>query len=421
MSLGNLLAPVIVQGASQGLSQALSATLSGAISGSLSNLVGGGLFNGLSFTDPALQAAIDRAQGQIAQPAAETPPAAQPPAPNEVAPLEVEAPAPPPPLTIPGGAVGQVLGGAVSAPAPTPAQPVQQPPTAEPERPREDTVFEEPVVVTGNAPQEFPTAPVALAGGALGAAQLLAGGGGGGPSVAEPTEVEALEVEAPPKAPTGPTLTPADLLLPAAIGGGLLTMGGGSITPPSTPQLPQPDVDPPPLVVPPLDGAGGGGTGGGGFSPTDLLPLAPLIPLLTGGGGGGGNSDALRDLANNASGLANRLGNVAAAGFAGDIGGRGLNSISRMVRKAQAAIRQRYSSMGMSGSSAEGQDLQAAADAGVDLMFKVGQEQAVAGLNAIAALTGQSASIYTSLLNAQTAKNTALGNAIANFAASLVK
>lgn len=153
----------------------------------------------------------------------------------------------------------------------------------------------------------------------------------------------------------------------------------------------------------------------------DLLPLVPLLPLLGGGSGGGvaGATDALKGVADNATALSNRLGNVATAGFAGDIGGRGLNSIARMVRNAQAAIRQRYAAMNMSGSTAEEDDLNAASQAGVDQQFKIGQQMAQTGLAAIAALTGQSAAIYTSLLNAATTKDTALGTALSNFAAAV--
>lgn len=162
--------------------------------------------------------------------------------------------------------------------------------------------------------------------------------------------------------------------------------------------------------------------GAGGGLVDKLLPLVPLLPLLAGGTGGGVGSatDALKGLADNNVALSNRLGDVANAGFAGDIGGRGLNSIARMVRNAQAAIRQRYAAMNMSGSTAEEDDLNAASQAGVDQQFKIGQQMAQTGLAAIAALTGQSASIYTSLLNAATAKDTALGTALSNFAAAVV-
>lgn len=167
-----------------------------------------------------------------------------------------------------------------------------------------------------------------------------------------------------------------------------------------------------------------GGAGGlpFGVKPTDLVAGGLLATsLAAGAGGGGANSDALKDLAADQKELAGRLGGIAEAGFQGNIGSKGLNSIARMVRKAQAAIRQRYAAMGMSGSTAEGDDLNSAVESGVDLQFKIGQQMAQTGLNAVAALTGQSAQAYLQLLNAQTQKDTALGAALANFAAVVSK
>lgn len=212
--------------------------------------------------------------------------------------------------------------------------------------------------------------------------------------------------------PASPVLSPPDdplnPLIPAAVlGGGLgigALMGGMTEAPAAAPSM--------------LDSLG--------LSPKDIIPalvLAGGLGVGAGGGGGGGAGDAgtgLATVAKNSTDLANRLGNIADAGFQGNIGGKGINTIEHQVRKAQAAIRQRYAAMGMSGSTAENDDLQAAASAGVDLQFKVGQEMASTGLTAIAALTGQSAAAYSALLNAQTAKDTSLGNALANFAAALV-
>ena len=159
-----------------------------------------------------------------------------------------------------------------------------------------------------------------------------------------------------------------------------------------------------------------------GVKPTDIIAGGLLGAGLLGGTGGTGSAgDAIKDLAASNKELAGRLGGIAEAGFQGNIGAKGLNSISRMVRKAQAAIRQRYAAMNMSGSTAEGDDLNAAVESGVDLQFKIGQQMAQTGLNAVAALTGQSAQAYLSLLNAQTQKDTALGNALANFAAAVAR
>lgn len=366
MPWGNLVDEIVVQGIRQGASSSLSRALSGALAGSVARLASSGALGGLSYggSAGALQDAVSRYQ----------PPSSV--GPTEVAPVEVMAPAAPGvPQVLPAGALGQAVGGAAGASTVFGNSGVD---TLEPANDLEGIE-----VVGARAPPPTPPAPgtiLGATGGSLAGVEL------------SPVEVQGVNDK---------QLEMQDLLLPAAAGAGLLTLagggGGGEITPE--------------------------GDGGGGFKPTDLLPLAPLIPLIPGIGGGGGddgNKDALEELARNNSALADRLGRIATAGFAGDIGGRGLNSINRMVRKAQAAIRQRYASMNMSGSSAEIADLNAAAEAGVDLQFKVGQEMAQHGLTAIAALTGQSASIYAQLLNAQTAKNTALGNALANFAGALV-
>lgn len=130
----------------------------------------------------------------------------------------------------------------------------------------------------------------------------------------------------------------------------------------------------------------------------------------------GAATSGLQQIAQSNQQTAQQLKDRALAGLSGNIGGMGMNYISRMVRNAQAAIRQRYSQMGMSGSSAETADLNAAVEAGVDQQFKIGQQEAQTGLSAVAALTGQSAQAYLALLNAATAKNTQLGNALANFA-----
>lgn len=176
-----------------------------------------------------------------------------------------------------------------------------------------------------------------------------------------------------------------------------------------------------------VGGGGGGATTTGeesklpfGVTPTDIAAAGLLGAGLLGGSGGTGSAgDALKEMAASNKELAGRLGGIAEAGFQGNIGGKGLNSIARMVRKAQAAIRQRYAAMNMSGSTAEQDDLNSAVESGVDLQFKIGQQMAQTGLNAVAALTGQSAQAYLQLLNAQTQKDTALGNALANFAAAV--
>jgi hypothetical protein len=165
--------------------------------------------------------------------------------------------------------------------------------------------------------------------------------------------------------------------------------------------------------------------GAGALSLKDLLALGLLGGgLALNGGKGGGDTPAgtaLTNLAGTNTSNARALQAAGLAGMNGNIGGSGLNYVARMVRNAQAAIRQRYAGMGMSGSTAEQQDLNAAAQSGVDMQFKIGQEMAQTGLSAAAALSGQSATIYAALMNAQTQKDTQLGNALANFAGAVAK
>jgi len=296
----------------------------------------------------------------------------------------------------------------------------------------------------------------------------------GGPQSAGSTTVDGLEVR-PEAAAQDPAIAPGTALADTLGLSGPVDVGGLDVVAPRAPPLPSvagvaplitgnmdlntigsPQIDPPwqdqikptedPLEVKdiamlaPLAAAGliatgstmpaagaitGAPTDGGlplGVKPTDIIAGGLLGAGLLGGSGGTGSAgDAIKDLAASNKELAGRLGGIAEAGFQGNIGSKGLNSISRMVRKAQAAIRQRYAAMGMSGSTAEGDDLNAAVESGVDLQFKIGQQMAQTGLNAVASLTGQSAQAYLQLLNAQTQKDTALGNALANFAAAVAR
>lgn len=329
-----------------------------------------------------------------------------------VAPVEVKAPPPPAPGgALPGGALGSVL-----------SQVMPTAPSAVGSGPPPNTVAE----VQVNAPA--PAAPAAS--GALSQALGQALG----------TSVEGLDVVAP-KRDRGPVVDPAPFAAPVAAQ--LATIGNPSIEPP--PVITEEPKEPLtaeqialisalPAVAGLMQGgpsgnitpAGEGGPGGGGLPGglglKDLIAAGLLgAGLLTGGGGGGGNKDALKDLAQFNQQTAGRLANIAEAGFQGKIGGNAMNSIQRMVRKAQAAIRQRYAGMGMTGTTAERDDLNDAVEAGVEQQFEIGQKMAATGLNAIAALTGQSAQAYLALMNAQTAKDTALGNALANFAGAFAR
>ena len=176
-------------------------------------------------------------------------------------------------------------------------------------------------------------------------------------------------------------------------------------------------------------GLGGGAAGllKGGLSllPAGLMAAQLLSGQKDGNKAGQQNQQQQQDtlgnigqLAGQNSGLSKFLSDKAMANLGGNIGGPAMSAIQRAVRASQARIRSRYHQMGMSGSTAEGQDLQAAELQGVETQFKVAQDMATQGLASVAQLTGQSMNAYTQILNAQMMQGTALGNAAASFAAS---
>lgn len=176
-------------------------------------------------------------------------------------------------------------------------------------------------------------------------------------------------------------------------------------------------------------GLGGGAAGllKGGLS---LLPAGLMAAQLLGGQKDGNKAGQenqqqqqntlgqIGQLAGQNSGLSKFLSDKAMANLGGNIGGPAMSAIQRAVRASQARIRSRYHQMGMSGSTAEGQDLQAAELQGVETQFKVAQDMATQGLASVAQLTGQSMDAYARILQAQMLQGTALGNASAAFAAA---
>lgn len=385
-----LLSSLLVRGATSGLSKGASAATSRALGSAVSKALSTGGYGaaGGGYSSGATQAALDRLGYKVEG-------------------VDVTKTPPPPSATPVGaGVASAIANGAIPAPANT---------------------VSEAVVTRENAPSAQNEAVNAAA---AAAGAELAG--------AAPTTVDELEVVA--SRPPPPPRVEAAPLITSGIQN-LLTMGSPNLTPAS--EVTEPAKDPLDVgavaAVAPFAALGliptgstlpaagaikppGEGILGTGVGVKDLVAPALLAGSLAAGSGGTGSAGkALEGIAENNKNLANRLGNIADAGMRGDIGGKGLNSISRMVRKAQAAIRQRYAAMGMSGSTAEQDDLNDAVEAGVEQQFKIGQQMAQTGLNAIAALTGQSAQAYLALLNANTAKNTALGNTLANFAAAIAK
>jgi hypothetical protein len=103
------------------------------------------------------------------------------------------------------------------------------------------------------------------------------------------------------------------------------------------------------------------------------------------------------------------------------LGASGDAAVQQALKSNEAAIRAKYAAMGMSGSSAEQEDLAAAAQSSLASRFAAGQQLAQTGFSEASATSGQASQLLQAILQQETAQGTALGDALAQFAASLIR
>lgn len=190
-----------------------------------------------------------------------------------------------------------------------------------------------------------------------------------------------------------------------------------------------------------VSGAGGGTAAGGGGG---LLPgvtqfmkenpwLGPAVSL------GGLGLDALRsfaplpgqqqistaaaDIGSQAAGLSTQGQQLASYLQSGTLPPGVQNSLNVAGEQAKASVRSQYAARGMTGSSAEAEDLaavdQTVAQQGTQIatnLLQQGISEQQGGINAL----GLSADLYQQILNTALQRDQALGSAIGNFASSLV-
>lgn len=89
--------------------------------------------------------------------------------------------------------------------------------------------------------------------------------------------------------------------------------------------------------------------------------------------------------------------------------------VDNQVQRQKTAIRSKYASLGMSGSTAEMQELNQVEQDATSQMFKMASALMDTGIRQ----TGASIPLYNYLINAKNADNAAMSNAINNFVASL--
>jgi len=141
-------------------------------------------------------------------------------------------------------------------------------------------------------------------------------------------------------------------------------------------------------------------------------------------------NDGLGDLAADAGDQAKLLTRGANEAMEGRLPGGATLSIDAALRSAQAAIRSRYASLGLSGSTMEGQDLVDAERRALASTFQIGQQMAQTGLNAAAQqgaiVSGALANdrninlnLYRQIMEAETKQGTEMGDALADFVKQL--
>jgi hypothetical protein len=133
----------------------------------------------------------------------------------------------------------------------------------------------------------------------------------------------------------------------------------------------------------------------------------------------GGDSASLKSLKHMQSDLAGRAKQLGAASDAEKLGHLpqpAQDIIDRSVQQRIAQIRQQYASAGLSGSSAEAQDIAAAQQDGVMKAFEIGQGMASQGISEMQTDLGSSAGLLQAIMQQEAAQGTELGTLLAKFA-----
>lgn len=259
-------------------------------------------------------------------------------------------------------------------------------------------------------------ASIAPVGGTGGTGDLTAGDGASGASAAAPVGV-----------PSGGGTNLASLV-PAAAG-----TGPSGLTPLSASPLTSQPITAGNLTAAPAfaGGAGVGGAGGGGSSvdnffnnPTWGTAGTALeknaLPILAGGGllanlVAGSNPTGETQLKDQAGALATQGGQLASYLQSGQLPPGAQAGLDEATKSAQAAIRSKYAALGMSGSTAEIQDLNDVTMQASAEKFQIADSLLKTGIQE----TGLSSSIYENLANFDVQQSGQTGSAIAALAAAL--
>lgn len=195
---------------------------------------------------------------------------------------------------------------------------------------------------------------------------------------------------------------------------------GSGITAPSAPA----GVTPSAPVPSAAGGTSGGSTGGSGGFLDNVWNEVKKNPALALSLGGLATSAMMQPKIPNLEGVPGMTQNAGLASSAaaslvpsmqtGVLPPGEQNMVSRALQDNQNSIRAKYAQMGMSGSSSETQELEAAQQNAQAMSAQLASEATKTGLSAL----GTSQSIYDELAKLNLSSDQALQNALANFAAS---
>jgi hypothetical protein len=107
--------------------------------------------------------------------------------------------------------------------------------------------------------------------------------------------------------------------------------------------------------------------------------------------------------------------NLANAALQGNLPGGAMVALQQALESAKATIRSNFAAMGLSGSSQEASALANAEASSIAEQFQIGQQIAQTGLSQVSADMNLSDDLYSQILNADTARGSAVGTSIANF------
>lgn len=152
---------------------------------------------------------------------------------------------------------------------------------------------------------------------------------------------------------------------------------------------------------------------------SNIIPIGMLVNSAIHANDEPAGLSDLRNVASQMRDQGTLLTRQGTAALQGNLPGPAQSAIDQALRAVHAGVRSNYAGLGLTGSSMEQQDLNAASERALAQRFQIGQQMAQTGLNAASNNNNYSASLYGQIMQALTARDTAFGTALSRFAGNL--